>query len=441
MRSKQVGQRQPVPHDMTSPQTTGQHYDVAIAGAGIIGLATALFLREQGLSVVVFDKGAAAYEQSSRNWGWMRTISQDMAELSLALESRPLWRQWAQEADFGFRPCGLLSLATDGGEWSGLRSWLDHAAGRGLDARIAQSEEVARLLPQFRRPWAGAVFAPGDAGIEPDQAMHFLERKARAAGVAIVTGNAVKRIDISGGRAVGVQTETGFVAAEKIVIAAGIWSRWLCATLGIVLPQLRVTASVLRTTPVEGGPEVNVASSRYCLRRRSDGGYTVARRNSSLTHVTPDSLRFMRQYLPNYLRQKQLLRVRMGMNFFHEWRQERRFGPGRPNPFEDFRTCDPTPDIDTLKETFDHLKEDAPIFRSARIAGTWAGTIDVLPDALPVLSSVARYPGLFLATGFSAHGFGIGPASGRLMANIITGTASATAAAPFRLDRFHLNGD
>jgi len=426
---------------MTSTLNVASRYDVAIAGAGIIGLTTALFLRERGLSVVVFDKGEVAYEQSSRNWGWMRTISQDMAELSLALDSRPLWRQWAQEGGFGFRQCGLLSLADTADEWNTLQTWLDKAGGRGLDARVARPDEMASLIPQFGRAWKGGVFAPGDAGIEPDQAMRFLEHKARQSGVAIITGNAVKRIVLHGSTPAGVETETGFVAADKVVIAGGIWSRWLCATLGIVLPQLRVTASVLRTTPVEGGPDVNIASTRYCIRPRDDGGYTVARRNSSLTHVTPDALRFMRQYLPNYLKQKQLLRVRMGMDFFRSLQQERRFGPGRPNPFEDFRTCDPAPDMETLKETFEHLKEDAPVFRSARIAGAWAGVIDVLPDALPVISSITRYPGLFLATGFSAHGFGIGPASGRLMADIITETASAEATAPFRLDRFHLNDD
>ena len=72
---------------------------------------------------------------------------------------------------------------------------------------------------------------------------------------------------------------------------------------------------------------------------------------------------------------------------------------------------------------------------------SWAGTIDVLPDALPVLSPVSQCSGLFLASGFSAHGFGIGPASGKLMADIVTGEASARSAAPFRLERFHLNDD
>lgn len=426
---------------MISQQNMSRHYDVVIAGAGIIGLSTALFLRERGLSVAVFDKGEVAYEQSGRNWGWMRTIGQDMAELELALASRPLWRQWAAEGDFGFRQCGLVSLAGDEAEWAGLKNWLKHAAGRGLDTRELESADTATLLPQFQRHWAGALFAPGDAGIEPDQAMRFLEKKVLDAGVVMVPGNAIRRIDISGDRACAVETETGRVTADKIVIAAGAWSRWLCKTVGIVIPQLRVTASVLRTTPVEGGPNVNVASTRYCLRPRRDGGYTVARRNSSLTCVTPDSVRFMRQYLPNYLKQKQLLRVRAGTSFFRELQLERRFGPEKSNPFEDFRACDPVPDIETLKETFEYLKEDSPVFRSSRIASSWAGTIDVMPDALPVLSPVARYQGLFLATGFSAHGFGIGPAAGRLMADIVMGEATAASAAPFRLERFHLNDD
>jgi len=136
---------------MTASQNSAPHYDVAIAGAGIIGLSTALFLREQGLSVIVFDKGDVAYEQSSRNWGWMRTISQDMAELSLALDSRPLWRQWAEEGGFGFRQCGLLSVADNPDEWSHLQTWLSQAAGQGLDARFATNDEVTRILPQFHR--------------------------------------------------------------------------------------------------------------------------------------------------------------------------------------------------------------------------------------------------------------------------------------------------
>ncbi|WP_246285798.1 NAD(P)/FAD-dependent oxidoreductase, partial [Nguyenibacter vanlangensis] len=133
---------------MTSPSRPKPRYDVVVVGAGIIGLSTALFLRERGLSVAVLDKGVPAYEQSSRNWGWMRTVGQDMAELELALQSRPLWRRWAAEGDFGFRPCGLVSLAETEAEWSALQAWFAQARGRGLDTRELDSEAVARALPQ-----------------------------------------------------------------------------------------------------------------------------------------------------------------------------------------------------------------------------------------------------------------------------------------------------
>lgn len=426
---------------MTKPLSAPPHYDVVLAGGGIIGLCTALFLREKGLSVAVLDKGRPGYEQSSRNWGWVRTINQAMEELPLALASRPLWQHWATEGDFGYARTGLLSLAQDQEEWNALENWLAAARHHGFDARELGRSEISALVPQSRGQWAGALYSPEDARAEPDLAMRFLVRKAEAAGVTILPDTAVKSIDIQGGRACGFETETGRISASSVVVAAGIWSRWLCKTVDIVLPQLKVIASVLRTEPVDGGPDPIIASSRFSLRRRMDGGYTVAQRNSSITYVTPDSFRFLREFMPNFLKQKKLLSVRIGSSFVDELRQERQFGKGRPNPFEQYRACDPTPDRKTLARTLQRLREDMPMFEKTRVAAMWAGVIDVVPDALPILSPVARYPGLFVATGFSAHGFGIGPASGKLMANLIMGEPDTLGHEHFTLERFGCNGE
>jgi glycine/D-amino acid oxidase-like deaminating enzyme len=62
--------------------------------------------------------------------------------------------------------------------------------------------------------------------------------------------------------------------------------------------------------------------------------------------------------------------------------------------------------------------------------------IDVTPDAVPVIDQVARIPGCFIATGFSGHGFGIGPGAGRLMADLVAGDSPVVDPSPFRLDRF-----
>src|SRR5437764_888503 len=77
-----------------------------------------------------------------------------------------------------------------------------------------------------------------------------------------------------------------------------------------------------------------------------------------------------------------------------------------------------------------------PAFRSVAVAESWGGMIDVMPDAIPVISAVDSLPGFFIATGFSGHGFGIGPGAGRLIADMVTGAPAIVDPAPFRLARF-----
>jgi glycine/D-amino acid oxidase-like deaminating enzyme len=82
------------------------------------------------------------------------------------------------------------------------------------------------------------------------------------------------------------------------------------------------------------------------------------------------------------------------------------------------------------------LRRAHPAFAAIREAERWAGQIDVTPDAIPVMSGVDSLPGLFLATGFSGHGFGIGPGAGRLMADLVTGAPPVVDPSAFRLSRF-----
>ncbi len=77
-----------------------------------------------------------------------------------------------------------------------------------------------------------------------------------------------------------------------------------------------------------------------------------------------------------------------------------------------------------------------PAFAEAKIAGSWAGLMDVTPDAVPVISDVASIPGFFIASGFSGHGFGIGPGAGQLMADLLMNATPLVDPAPYRLSRF-----
>src|SRR5690606_3257368 len=83
-----------------------------------------------------------------------------------------------------------------------------------------------------------------------------------------------------------------------------------------------------------------------------------------------------------------------------------------------------------------NLKQAFPVFEKAEIAQRWAGYIDVTPDAVPVISAIDKIPGFHIATGFSGHGFGIGPAAGKLMADIVLGRQPLVDPKDFRFSRF-----
>ena len=119
-----------------------------------------------------------------------------------------------------------------------------------------------------------------------------------------------------------------------------------------------------------------------------------------------------------------------------EARMKRRWQLDEVSPFEEVRVLDPEPVRDILDDAEKHLKDYYPVFRDMRIAERWAGCIDATPDAVPVISKVEALPGLHLCTGFSGHGFGLGPGAGKLMAEILTGETTCVDASPFRYGRF-----
>ncbi|SPU51645.1 oxidoreductase [Bordetella trematum] len=81
---------------------------------------------------------------------------------------------------------------------------------------------------------------------------------------------------MAAGRVRGVVTESGVVAAAAVVLAGGAWSRLFCGNSGVSFPQLKVHASVLRTTPLESGMDLAINGGDFTCRKRADGGYSVS---------------------------------------------------------------------------------------------------------------------------------------------------------------------
>src|SRR5258708_3228955 len=254
--------------------------DVVIVGGGIIGTSTALFLAQKGISTVLCEKGHIAGEQSSRNWGWCRKMGRDPREIPLIIESLRLWQEMKTlgEAGTGLRQPRIMDLAQHPAELGQLESWLGHG-----------------------RPYPLPTPATADAG---------------GAGVWYVVA------------------EEGRIGCGSVVLAGGAWSRLFCGNLGIELPQLKVLASVMRTEPLEGGPEISASGGLFGFRKRMDGGYTVATLGVRTIDLVPDNFRLFSEYLPAAPLHCIKLRFRVWLRCVEECLTPRHWGLDETSPFE-----------------------------------------------------------------------------------------------------------
>lgn len=428
----------PRPDLVTSDQLLPDHAGVVVVGGGIIGTSTALALAEKGIDVVLCEKGEIGAEQSSRNWGWCRTQGRDPREIQLSLEANRMWRGLNDriQGETGFRSEGVIYLCSSESELAYYEAWLDKARPYQVDARMLSTAEVAALLPGATRSWYGGIYSPSAGRAEPLKAAPAIANGARRSGAKLFTNCAVRGLETAAGRLSGVITEKGRIATDTVVLAGGAWSRLFCGNQGVAFPQLKVRGSVMRTAPVAGVPMPSVAGRGFAFRRRLDGGYTVANRGWSVAEIVPDSFRLFFDYMPALRSQRKDLSLRLGERFLAEFKTPRQWTLDKRSPFEDDRILDPTPDVHILEDARKKLAAAFPVFAGVKVLDQWAGMIDVTPDAAPVIGPVASLPGFYLASGFSGHGFGIGPAAGQLMAEIVTGTRPLIDPAPFRFERF-----
>ncbi|HEX7198371.1 MAG TPA: FAD-binding oxidoreductase, partial [Dongiaceae bacterium] len=314
-----------------------------IVGGGIIGTSAALFLAQKGVRAVLCEKGHIAGEQSSRNWGWCRKMGRDPRELPLIIESLRLWQGMNElvEAETGFRQAGIMYLAETQAELGQLEGWLEHARQYQLDTRILTRAEAAELMPGLTGNWTGALYTASDGKAEPQRAAPAIAEAARRHGAAILTQCAARGIETAGGRVSAVVTEKGRISCNKVVLAGGAWCRLFCGNLGIALPQLKVLATVMRTQPLEGGPEISASGGLFGFRKRMDGGYTVATLGVRTIDLVPDNFRLFFDYLPAARLHWKKLRFRVGRRWIEEWRIPRRWGLDEASPFEAVRVLDP----------------------------------------------------------------------------------------------------
>ena len=410
--------------------------DVVIIGGGIIGISTAWYLREQGLSVLVCDKGRVAGEQSSRNWGWIRVTGRDADEVPIAMDSVRCWDEISKslDEDIGFAQQGVLALAETDAEMADYEGWMEIATQYGVDSRLFGRSEVSHLVDVPQARWNGGVVTPSDCRAEPFKAVPAIARGLQQRGGLVREKCAVRTIDIEAGKVAGVITEHGRVRTQAVVCAAGGWTNMFLSNLDIDFPQLVLRGTVARTVEA---PEIYGGAfglKDIYLRRRQDGGYTVATGMAEHT-IGANSFRYLMKFIPS-MRTGGDIQARVGRDVTQQGVSRERWTGDDIAPFEKHRVLNPTPSQDALQKMRRNLAKRIPQLAEVAFAESWAGMIDATPDIVPVMDRIDSHPGLFLASGFSGHGFGIGPGAGRVMANLIIGNETGFDLTRFRFSRF-----
>ena len=430
-----INDQSPVEHNAALPPEA----DAVVIGGGIIGVMTAWELAKAGLKTVLLEKGRVAGEQSSRNWGWIRAQGRDKAEIPIMLEAQAMWGELdAHVGGVGLATTGTLFMAAKDEDMAGYQDWLDLAAPYQLSSRLLSAHELADHIPQANARWAGALYTPNDLRAEPCIAVPALARAAVDAGVTIIENCAVRMLDIEAGKVTGVITEMGRIKARQVALAGGSWSSLLLRRHGVSIPQLSVRATVAATDVLPEVVSDSGVDDRIAWRRRADGGYSLAPSGFHELFVGPDAFRAAMGFLP------QLIQDPLGTRYLpaapkgfpDAWSTKRRWSATEQSPFEQMRILNPAPNARKVTKLARDFEDTFPTVGTVKIKEAWGGMIDVMPDVVPVVDTCAALPGLTICTGMCGHGFGIGPAFGRITAKLMQGKATGHDLSRFRLSRF-----
>ena len=285
----------PAAAQSSKPADVPTAVDVAVVGAGVIGLSIAWRLAQRGLSVAVFERAGIGAGASLAATGMLAAAAEhepgDPALLALALESQRMWPDFgrALEAQSGlgidFRDSGTLVVALGRDEVERLRFRHDLHGRCGLATRWLGGPEIRAMEPGLRPSVAAGLFCPDDHQVDPRLVMMALRGAFLSSGGRLIEHCAVEALDLAGGRVCGVETAAGRCRAATVVLAAGAWTAGNLLPVGLVVPvrPLKGQALALTATAQTGTLAHIVWTEQVHLAAKGDGrlivGATVEERD------------------------------------------------------------------------------------------------------------------------------------------------------------------
>ena len=367
--------------------------DVVIIGGGVMGCSILYSLAERGVTNgVLLERDVLASGSTSRSQAILRMHYSNEVTTKLSWDSLPVFRDFQEITGIpsGYTKTGYFIIVGPE-DRRAMEENVVMQRSVGVDTSVVTAEDVREIAPMVRTN-DGEAFAyePESGYADPYSVTTGYANAAREMGARVRSGSAATGVEITGDRVSAVLTEDGRVETRTAVVATGPWSGPFLKSIGVEAPlrPIRHQVVMLRR-PQDIVPDHPIVGDVvYDMSPRPDVG------NITLIGVGED-----------------------------EEAEPESFNQGVDMPM--------------VERTFENLTKRMPGMASALFRGGWSGLFTTTPDWHPVLDRVEGIEGLYLAVGFSGHGFKLAPMVGVVMAELVTeGQATSVDISELDLKRF-----
>ena len=362
--------------------------EVVVIGGGVSGLSSAYFLARAGKDVVVVEKGTVGGEASGRSGGMISERVDEPPLIPLAVESLRLWPTLDDELGYPteFTHQGRLQVAVMEEEMGDIISERDQAQRHGISVNLLDPSEIRDMIPWISDRTLGGTFFPNGGHANPQRSVQAFAWAFQDMGGRLHQNTAVTGMRVVDGRVSSVETTAGAIEADVVVSAAGPQTGLLAEMVGVHVPVAPARVEMLATAPLEPLFEIALVGNGLYGRQAARGNLLFG-------------------------------------GGAHEWTDvDLTAVPDKPN----------TPLIRNIARRLAELLPgvaDVPVLRS------WAGVVEQAPDYLPVID-ILDSPSNYVVVTASAHGFGLTPATGKVVSELVLHGESSVDISGLGLSRF-----
>jgi len=369
-----------------------REYDVIVIGAGGHGLATAYYLaKEHGIrNVAVVERGYLGGGNTGRNTTIVRSNYLWDESTALYEKSMKLWEGLSQDINYNvmLSQRGVMNLGHSLQDMRDIERRVTANRLNGVDGEVVSPAQIKEMIPfinlNTRYPVLGASLQRRGGVARHDAVAWGYARAADARGVDIIQNCEVTGIRREAGAVVGVETAKGFIKAKKVAIVAAGHSSVVADMAGIRLPIICRPLQALVSEPLKPiFPNVVMSNAIHAYISQADKGDLV---------------------------------IGAGVDQYA--------GYGQRGSYH------------TIEHTLQAIVEMFPLFSRVRMNRQWGGTVDISPDACPIIG-LTPVKGLYINCGWGTGGFKATPGSGWVMAHTIAQDRPHTLNEALSLDRFY----